>query len=237
MTDKTDNMDFDFTPYFKKYEELVGAAEEAFKRVKNDHADCVHCKVGCADCCHAVFDLTLIEALYINHKFKATFTGEKLEPLLERANRSDRKVHKIKKRAHKLLKEGHKDEEILEQIAAETVRCALLNDQDLCDLYDFRPITCRLYGVPTAIGGKAHTCGLSGFSKGEAYPTANIDRIQSALMALSNALVADLKSKYTTMGEMLVPLSMALLTDYDDEYLGLKGETEDSPESMGGANE
>ena len=120
MTDKTDNMDFDFTPYFKKYEELVGAAEEAFKRVKNDHADCVHCKVGCADCCHAVFDLTLIEALYINHKFKAAFTGEKLELLLERANRSDRKAHKIKKRAHKLLKEGHKDEEILEQIAAES---------------------------------------------------------------------------------------------------------------------
>lgn len=230
-------MDFDFTPYFKKYEELVAAAEEAFNRVKKDHADCVKCRVGCADCCHAIFDLTLIEALYINHKFKAAFTGEKIEPLLERANRSDRKVHKIKKRAHKLLKEGHTDEEILEKIAAETVRCALLNDQDLCDLYNFRPITCRLYGVPTAIGGQAHTCGLSGFAKGESYPTANLDRILSALMALSNALVADLKSKYTTMGEMLVPLSMALLTDYDDVYLGLAEDAEDGPDHMEGENE
>ncbi len=230
-------MDFDFKPYFDKYEELVTAAEEAFDRVKNDHADCVKCKVGCADCCHALFDLTLIEALYINHKFKTAFTGEKREPLLERANRSDRKVHKIKKKAHKLLQEGRKDEEILEQIAAEKVRCALLNNQDLCDLYDFRPITCRLYGVPTAIGGKAHTCGLSGFSEGEAYPTANLDRILSALIDLSNALVADLKSRFTTMGEMLVPLSMALLTDYDDEYLGLKEAAEKSQERMEGENE
>ncbi|MCP3952210.1 MAG: YkgJ family cysteine cluster protein [Desulfobacterales bacterium] len=230
-------MEFNLTPYFEKYEELVATTTEAFNRVKKDHSDCVKCEVGCADCCHALFDLTLIEALYINHKFKATYPGEKSELLLERANRSDRKVYKIKKKAHDLLKEGCPDEEILERIAAETVRCALLNDKDLCDLYEFRPITCRLYGVPTAIGGKGHTCGLSGFSKGKAYPTANLDRIQSALMALSNALVADLKSKYTTLGEMLVPLSMALLTDYNDEYLGLGGQAEESPERMEDENE
>ena len=131
----------------------------------------------------------------------------------------------------------HIPEEILERIAAETVRCALLNDKDLCDLYESRPITCRLYGVPTAIGGKGHTCGLSGFSQGETYPTANLDRIQSALMALSNALVADLKSKYKTMGEMLVPLSMALLTDYDDEYLGLLEGEKESPGPVEDKNE
>ncbi len=232
-----DNMDFDFTPYFEKYEELVAAAEDAFNRVKNEYPDCVKCGVGCADCCHALFDLTLIEALYINHKFKATYQGEKQESLLERASRSDRKVYKIKKKAHNLLKEGCPDEEILERIAAETVRCALLNDKDLCDLYEFRPITCRLYGVPTAIGGKGHTCGLSGFSQGEAYPTANLDRIQSALMTLSNALVGDLKSRYSTLGEILVPLSMALLTNYNDEYLGLKGAVEESPGRMEDENE
>ncbi len=232
-----DSKDFDFTPYFKKYEELVAAAEEAFNRVKSDHPDCVKCKHGCADCCHALFDLTLIEALYINSKFKATYPSDKREPLLERANRSDRKVYQIKKKAHALLKEGCRDEEILERIAAETVRCALLNDKDLCDLYESRPITCRLYGVPTAIGGKGHTCGLSGFSQGETYPTANLDRIQSALMALSNALVADLKSKYPTLGEVLVPLSMALLTDYNDAYLGLKEEAEESPGQMEAGNE
>ena len=228
-----DSVDFDFTPYFKKYEELVAAAEEAFNRVKNDHPDCVKCKLGCADCCHALFDLTLIEALYINQKFKAAYESGTREPLLERANKSDRQVYKIKKRANAMLKEGLKDEEILEKMAAEKVRCALLNDDDLCDLYDYRPITCRLYGVPTAIGGQGHTCGLSGFAPGESYPTANLDRIQAALLALSNALVGDLKSKYTTLGEMLVPLSMALLTDYDDEYLG----TRKDPQASAGQTE
>ena len=38
----------------------------AFDRVRKTHAECVKCSEGCADCCHAVFDLTLIEALYLN---------------------------------------------------------------------------------------------------------------------------------------------------------------------------
>ncbi len=230
-------MDFDFIPYFSKYEELVGAADEAFSRVKGDHADCVNCKLGCAGCCHALFDLTLIEALYINHKFNETFKGDNKERLLDRANSADRKTYKIKKKAYKLLKEGCKDEDILERMAAETVRCALLDEKDLCELYDFRPITCRLYGVPTAIGGKGHTCGLSGFTEGEAYPTANLDRVQTGLLALSKALVADLKSKYATLGEILVPLSGALLTEYNAEYLGLGDEMAERNGKGGGDNE
>ncbi len=227
-------MDFDFTPYFNKYEELVGAAEEAFNKVKSEYADCVKCEEGCASCCHALFDLTLIEALYINHKFNEAFTGHKKARLLDRANRADRKTHKIKKKAYNLLKEGCKEEDILAQVAAETVRCALLDETDMCELYAYRPITCRLYGVPTAIGGKGHTCGLSGFSPGEAYPTANLDRIQTGLLALSKALVADLKSKYTTLGEILVPLSMSLLTEYSAEYLGCGDEGDAVPGEEGG---
>lgn len=229
-------MDFDFTPYFEKYEELVAAAEDAFNRVKSDHPDCVKCRTGCADCCHALFDLTLIEALYINHKFKAAVEAEKQEPLLEKANRADRQTYKIKKKAHAWLKAGCRDEEILERVAAEKIRCALLNEKDLCDLYDYRPITCRLYGVPTAIDGKGHTCGLSGFSKGQAYPTANLDRIQAALLSLSKALVADLKSNFPTLGEILVPLSMALLTDYDETYLGLNEKSGEHPGLKEGEN-
>ena len=62
-------MDFDFTPYFKKYEALVSKSDEAFEHVRTAYAECVKCEEKCADCCYALFDLTLIEALYINSKF------------------------------------------------------------------------------------------------------------------------------------------------------------------------
>ena len=80
-------MDIDLSPHFKKYEVLVATADEVFDRVKKAHADCVKCGEQCADCCFALFDLTLIEALYIHHRFNEKFEGSVKVELLEKANR------------------------------------------------------------------------------------------------------------------------------------------------------
>jgi Fe-S-cluster containining protein len=222
-------MVFDFTPYFEKYEKLVAASDAAFERVKQAHAECVRCKEGCADCCHAVFDLTLIEALYINHRFKQQFRGILKTELEEKANRTDRLMAKIKRRAQDDLLAGRPEAEILTDLARERVRCPLLSTRNLCDLYDYRPLTCRFYGVPTAIGGGGHTCGLSGFKEGETYPTVNLDTIHARLQELSAELIRDLKSRYIKLADILVPLSTALITEYDEIYFGLKEDPPDEP--------
>jgi Fe-S-cluster containining protein len=230
------SMDFDFTPFFERYEALASQAEAAFDKIRQNHPDCVKCAKECSDCCHALFDITFIEALYINHKFKSAFEGNALETLLERANASDRIIHKLKRDATKALHAGQEEGEILAKMAQYRVPCPLLNGNKLCDLYEHRPITCRLYGVPTAIGGQGHTCGLSGFKPGEAYPTINLDAIQNRLFELSNELVAALGSRHVKMGGMVVPLSMALLTLYNEEYLGVAN-TSDSEAEAGAQDE
>ena len=214
-------MSIDLQPYFDQYEKLAKTADEIFNRIKKEFPECVACEQQCDDCCHALFDLTLIEALYINHQFNLKFEGKDKEKRIELANRADRKVYKMKREAYKAYESGKDEVEILTEMAKKRVRCPLLNDQKMCELYAYRPITCRLYGIPTDIGGKAHTCGISRFSQGKQYPTVSIDKIQQKLYALSDALVKDIKSKHLKLSELLVPLSMALLTEYDDTYLGL----------------
>jgi Fe-S-cluster containining protein len=230
-------MDFDFTPFFKRYEALAAQAEAAFDKIREAHPECVKCGKECSDCCNALFDVTFIEAIYINHKFNAAFEGKMLETLLERANTSDRRIHKIKRNAYKALEGGKDEKEILAELAEYRVPCPLLNDSRLCDLYDYRPITCRLYGVPTAIGGQGHTCGLSAFEQGKAYPTVNLDAIQNRLYELSHELVAALGSQHVKMGDMLVPLSMALMTVFDDTHLGLVTEDGATSDDKTGAKE
>jgi Fe-S-cluster containining protein len=221
-------MDFDLTPYFQKYEALLVTADAAFERVKAAHATCVACATKCADCCHALFDLTLIEALYINHCFNRRLAADQRADVLEKADRADRQIHRLKRRAYRELKAGRSEEDILTRYALERVRCPLLNEQDLCELYNCRPVTCRLYGIPTAIGGMGRTCGLSGFETGKPYPTVNLDVVHTQLQQLSAELVRDMKSKYPKLADLLVPLSMALLTDFDEYYLGMK-EPEEEP--------
>jgi Fe-S-cluster containining protein len=214
-------MEIDFKPFFEQYDALVKTVDDTFEKVKGEYPDEVKCKIECSDCCHAIFDITLIEALYINHQFNRKFEGKEKESILEKANRVDRKLYKLKKKAYQEYQKGRNEGEIIADFSVERSRCPLLNQEDRCDLYDHRPITCRFYGIPTSIGGKGHTCGLSGFKTGKPYPTVNLDIINERLSKISSDLVSSLPTRYVRMAEMVIPVSMALLTVYDDEYLGI----------------
>jgi Fe-S-cluster containining protein len=213
----------EFSTFFEKYNKIVAAADKVFEQIKNEYPDCVTCKIECSDCCNALFDISLVEALYISRKFREKFNGSGLDKLLEKANKADRKIYKLKKDAYRDFKDGKDETAIFGKMAEERVRCPVLNESDQCDIYEFRPITCRLYGIPTAIGGKGHTCGLSEFAKGKSYPTANLDAIHQTLFNISTELVTHIGSKYSRLSEIVVPISMALLTIYDEEYLGIDG--------------
>ncbi len=218
--------EIDYSPILKKYEKIVDLVDSAFERVKKQNGDLVKCKSGCSDCCHALFDLTLVEAIYINHHFLELFKDQKREEIIERANSADRKIYKIKRQAYKEIEKGQNEVKILADIGAERVRCPLLNKEDRCELYQYRPITCRVYGIPTAIQGMSHTCGKSGFVEGGKYSTISMDKLYQNLYELSEEFVAIIQSKHLKMADILVPVSMALITDYDDEYLGVKKEEE-----------
>jgi Fe-S-cluster containining protein len=223
-------MDFDPTPFFSSYELLAKKADEAFERIKKAYPEEIVCKPGCTDCCFALFDLTLVEAMYINHHFNEKFFGELREEMIEKANQADRKIYKRKRDAFRKTEKGVDQTEVVEDMAKERIRCPLLNDSGLCDLYEFRPIACRIYGAPLAIGGQGRTCGLTGFRPGSQYTTINMDAIHDQLLKMSAEMVKAMESRHVKMGDVLVPVSMALLTDYDEEYLGISARSESDPE-------
>lgn len=210
-----------FEKTFSNYEKLATAADQIFKKMKTEFPKETNCKIGCSDCCHALFDVSLVEALYLNHHFNRRFEGKERAALVETANRADRTVYKIKRDARKRLERGHTEEELLVSLSAERVRCPLLDGKDQCIMYETRPITCRLYGVPTEIGGLSHSCGQTGFIKGKSYPTVHMDKMNEQLFALAVNLVREMGSKYTQLSELVMPVSAAILTDFNDDFLGV----------------
>ncbi len=208
--------------YFKRYEGLVKLVDEAFERVKTQYGDCVKCTSGCSDCCFAIFDLTFIEALYINHHFNKKYIGgSQRHEMFERANRADRKLYKLKKKAHEESVEGRDEISIIGDMSLERVRCPLLNSDNNCDLYEYRPIACRVYGIPTSAMGVSHTCGKSEFEQGTPYPALNMDAVYKKLYDISADFINEIPTNYTKMADMLVPVSTAVLTDFNDEFLGI----------------
>ncbi len=227
----------DLTPFFAAYEGIVAEAETVFDHIAKTYNKEVHCKKACADCCHALFDLSLIEALYINQAFIEDFPfGEDRSKILTKAAKVDRELTRLKKSYYKNIKEANPTKEdqakeivnkIFLQAANAKVPCPLLDSDNLCQMYKKRPITCRIYGVPTEIEGKAHVCGKANFTQGKAYPTVKIEKLQAKLESLSHDLQKALGSRFASLYKVYVPLSMALLTQYDAKYLGALGEAVD----------
>ena len=116
---------------------------------------------------------------------------------------------------------GESPEAIMEKAAQIKLRCPLLDDNDHCLMYHARPLTCRVYGVPTAIAGQGHVCGFSAFEKGQPYPTIHLDKIQNRLEDLSREVASTVQTRFKELHDVYVPLSMALLTRYDEAYLGI----------------
>ncbi len=224
----------DLSALFERYEAMCREADALFAHVRTKHADCVACAAGCADCCHALFDLPLIEAVYLNHAFYRTFpSGPQRSALLDKADAADRAVHKVKRKAFKDWQGGREEDAILADMAREKVRCPLLGDDDRCALYEARPVTCRVYGIPMNIGGTGRICGKSGFTSGGSYPAVNLEAVRSRLAALSLDLARHARSGYAEIHTVLVPVSMALLTEYNAEYFGL-GRSDADPAREGG---
>ncbi len=208
--------------HFVKYEALVQVVDAVFERVKKEYPKEVFCREKCSDCCYAIFDLTLIEALYLKEKFLSKFSGKAKNDILELADKTDRALTKMKRDAYKNVKKGSNELEIVGKMSQERVRCPLLGEDNLCVIYENRPITCRVYGIPTSTAGVSHICGRTNFIQGQPYPTLNMDKIYTQLQLLSAQLIKDIKSHNIKMHEMLIPVSMALVTQFNEDYLGVK---------------
>ena len=212
----------DLKKHFVKYEALVQIADAVFERVKKEFPKEVFCREKCSDCCYAIFDLTLIEALYLNDKFIKKFIGKEKNDLIQIADKTDRVLTKMKRDAYKKIKNGADQLEIVGKMSQERVRCPLLGENDLCVMYEHRPLTCRIYGIPTSTAGVSHICGRTNFIQGKPYPTLNMDKIYTQLQLFSAQLIKDIKSDNIKMHEMLIPVSMALITQFNEDYLGVK---------------
>jgi Fe-S-cluster containining protein len=195
----------DLSQLFRSYEFLSAKADQAFARMRETHGDCIRCEPHCDDCCHAVFGLFLVEAAYLQHRFGLLPSGEKAEAVL-RCDRADRDLERVQQQLRE-RQEGGED-----PLASGRVRCPLLNEERDCVLYNARPITCRIYGVPTKVQGKARVCRLSGFEQGGSYPAFDLDGVFRDLYDMSRELVEKAGGEEPERAGLLISVSKALTT-------------------------
>ena len=196
---------------YKCYDYLVDAADRAFHRIEEEYGECVRCEIHCTDCCHAVFGLFLIEALHLQKHFHRLANKERKSALL-RAEQFDQQLQALQE---KIVKANHSPEAADSLLGSERIRCPLLSDELECILYPYRPITCRVYGIPSTIQGKARVCGQSGFQASRPYPTFKLDEINRELYLLSRKLLQEAGRSDLDSASLLLSVSEVIRNPLD----------------------
>ncbi|SDP65263.1 YkgJ family cysteine cluster protein [Desulforhopalus singaporensis] len=174
---------------FAKLTALYDFVDQTVQTVHDRYPTEVKCRPGCADCCHALFDISFIEAARL-----AAFLVEHKEIITEQRQRANEAACQFER----LMTENSDP-------STARVRCPLLSDSNLCLAHEVRPINCRTYGTPTEIDGKAHVCGLSGFTGSTHYPTVKLEPLQQSLTSYSKELVGP------TFGARRFPIAWVIL--------------------------
>ena len=149
---------------------LFVAIDQAFEAVRQAHPEAIICGKGCADCCQALFDVSLVEAVNLQAHVQRLDLSVREEIAVA--------AQEARQAWERIMGAG------LDPAVAR-IRCPLLDGQGGCLFYASRPVNCRTYGIPTVIDGKGHVCGFSGFEPGKTYPTVNLASLQQRLHNLS----------------------------------------------------
>ena len=168
----------DMTAVLTALNQLRQRCDQAFARVAAQYPQEVACRLGCDDCCHALFDLAPVEAYVLSRAFAALPRRQRREAL-RRAEKAARLYDQVLAQA-----QAASGVQRLEVLSRARVPCPPLAE-GRCLLYAERPITCRLYGVPVEVEGQARTCHRARFRPGVSYPTVKLAQVQAELEELS----------------------------------------------------
>ncbi|MBT1071671.1 YkgJ family cysteine cluster protein [Pelotalea chapellei] len=133
----------------ERYGTLLREVDSWFKACLLNHGEQISCGAGCSACCRGLFDITLLDALYLNQGVKQLSPDiqDKLRQLAKERLESIHETWPAFSRPWLLndLPEEEWDSLMPEE---DETPCVLLSDQGTCLAYDYRPMTCRLNGIP-----------------------------------------------------------------------------------------
>ena len=132
-----------------QYGQLLIEVDDWFAGCMSRFPDQIRCRSGCSGCCRGLFDITLLDALYL----KAGIDRLPPETRQTVAGRALKRLERLEREwpvfAYPWLLDAILEEERGRMMPEyDTTPCILLSDNGCCLAYGHRPMTCRLHGIP-----------------------------------------------------------------------------------------
>jgi len=133
----------------KQYKELLAQVDSWFARSMELYPEKISCRSGCSHCCRSLFDITLLDAYYLKLGFDA-LPAETRELVQKKSLERLRLMREQWPEFDHPFVLNHRPEEEWEPLMPEEdeTPCVLVGEDGRCLVYENRPMTCRLHGIP-----------------------------------------------------------------------------------------
>lgn len=134
---------------FTEYKNLLGEIDRWFSRCQEQHSKEITCRDGCSECCRGLFDITILDATLLQSGFAELPATDKAAVL----HKAEGVLQAIRANwpefSQPYILNYRSDEEQERLLASDNdTPCVLLDPAGRCLLYEYRPLTCRLHGLP-----------------------------------------------------------------------------------------
>jgi Fe-S-cluster containining protein len=132
-----------------RYGDLLREVDAWFGHCLLLYPDKISCRNGCSECCRGLFDITLLDAWYLKSGFDQLPEPQKNKIIKAAIRRLDQlsQVNPDFAEPWLLNRIPEEDWDSLMPEDDETP-CLLLSESGGCLVYEYRPMTCRLNGIP-----------------------------------------------------------------------------------------
>jgi Fe-S-cluster containining protein len=187
--------------------ELVQIVEAALADAARRAGDWLPCRLGCTQCCYGAFAISALDALRLRTGMNALRVDEPaLAAEIERRARAWVAEHGSEfpgDLATGLLGESEDERERFEEFANQTACPALDPATGRCDVYDWRPMTCRVFGPPIRMdAGKGDGVALGHCEL--CFVGASEEEVAACEMPVPHHLEAELIDEVGAKGETVV---------------------------------
>ena len=136
-------------PFLDRYLALLGAIDAWFERcLQAAPPGLLACRKGCNACCRGLFDITLLDAFLLRAGFAQLAAAVQEQALARCRPRLLELQARWPELHHPYLLNTLPDDSWTAMPEDDQTPCPLLGTDGLCLIYPYRPMTCRLHGLP-----------------------------------------------------------------------------------------
>lgn len=208
----------DLSSFFHDYEALLQQVEEIFSESAAKNPELLSCGSETDECCYDYVELSFVEAAYLNHHMNRGLPSPKRRNAIDRAVQVSRRIRQIRKNLEIQAVQPVDDESRFRKAYNESRILCPLSVDSKCEMYVFRPLACRMFGLLQGWRKRPAEVLLQG-KAGELLDAQSfIELLQVTLKKISADMLYALTSLFSEEDDLTFPLSDSVSGRFIQKY-------------------